>query len=134
MMIVSVVYMNGSRTNKNIKKDIFQDYNLFMRIKTGSIFLVIDYRCNVLMKLIILLGFNVDFDKEYGWLIQFKDGKCLDLHIKSLTQVNILADKLCLVLLDKDHLLPIIIKPSDEDYWIKSLLKIFKNVCIKRDL
>lgn len=73
-----------------------------------------------------MLDLNVDFDKEYVWLIQFKDGNRLDLHIKPLAQVN--------VLLDKDRPLPIILKPSDEDCWIKKPAKIFKNVCIKRDL
>ena len=54
---IRAVYMNGSRTNPNVKKDIFQDYDivyvvkekqaLFMKTKDGSTDLENDFICNV---------------------------------------------------------------------------------------
>lgn len=62
-------------------------------------------------------------DKEnfYGWLMQFADGSRIDLHVESITHAkeNIMADKLCKILLDKDELLSPIPSATDEDYWIK---------------
>lgn len=53
---IRAVYMNGSRTNPNVKKDIFQDYDIvyvvkenrpFMKTKDGSTDLENDFICNV---------------------------------------------------------------------------------------
>ena len=34
-------------------------------------------------------------------------------------KANVMEDKLCVILLDKDHILPSIQPPTDEDYWIR---------------
>lgn len=125
---IRAVYMNGSRTNKKVKKDIFQDYDIVYVVRKNKPFYEetawIDIfgerlymqcpdeidRCN---------GFHVDFDKCYGWLIQFKDGNRLDLHVIPEEEVKVLDDKLCVILLDKDGILPTVSEPTDEDYWIK---------------
>ena len=64
-------------------------------------------------------GMSVDFDKCYGWLIQFRDGNRLDLHVIPVEEVDISEDKLCRILLDKDGILGQIPEPSDEDYRIR---------------
>ena len=125
---IRAVYMNGSRRNKKVKKDIFQDYDIVYVVRKNKPFYEeknwIDIfgerlymqcpdeidRCN---------GFHVDFDKCYGWLIQFKDGNRLDLHVIPEEEVKVLDDKLCVILLDKDGILPTVSEPTDEDYWIK---------------
>lgn len=125
---IRAVYMNGSRTNPNVGKDIFQDYDVVYVVKENKPFYEkkdwIDVfgerlymqcpdevdRCN---------GLEVDFDKCYGWLIQFKDGNRLDLHVVPVEEAAVLNDKLCVVLLDKDGILPAVPAPSDEDYRIK---------------
>lgn len=33
---IKAVYMNGSRTNKNVLKDIFQDYGWLMQFTDGN--------------------------------------------------------------------------------------------------
>lgn len=52
---IRAVYMNGSRTNKNVKKDIFQDYDIvyvvrqtkpFMKTKIGLMFLAKGCLCS----------------------------------------------------------------------------------------
>ncbi len=57
----------------------------------------------------------------YGWLMQFKDGNRIDLHVESISHAkeHIGDDKLCKILLDKDNILPDIQESTDADYYIK---------------
>lgn len=75
--------MNGSRTNPNVEKDIYQDYDI---------------------------GFDIehDFDRSYTWLMLFKDGNHIDLgiQIKEKMLEEYTSDKLTVPLLDKDNCLP----------------------------
>ena len=36
---ILAVYMNGSRTNKNVPKDIFQDYDIVFVVKETEVFI-----------------------------------------------------------------------------------------------
>ena len=65
------------------------------------------------------MGLEVDFEKCYGWLIQFADGNRLDLHVEPLDKLDILEDKLCRILLDKDGILPDIPEATDVDFYVK---------------
>ena len=125
---IRAVYMNGSRTNRKIGKDIFQDYDIVYVVRENRPFYEdtgwIDVfgerlymqrpdevdRCN---------GLDVDFDRCYGWLMQFRDGNRLDLHVVPIGEANVQDDRLCGILLDKDGILPEIPEPSDEDYRIR---------------
>ena len=125
---IRAVYMNGSRTNRMIGKDIFQDYDIVYVVRENRPFYEdtgwIDVfgerlymqrpdevdRCN---------GLDVDFDRCYGWLMQFRDGNRLDLHVVPIGEANVQDDRLCVILLDKDGILPEIPEPSDEDYRIR---------------
>jgi aminoglycoside 6-adenylyltransferase len=68
-------------------------------------------------------GGNHDFSRSYAWLMLFKDGNRIDLGIeiidKTLEVFKKDFDKLTIVLLDKDNILPKCPPPTDEDYWIK---------------
>ena len=125
---IRAVYMNGSRTNPNVPRDIFQDYDVVYVVTNTK-----PYRENKAW--IDLFGERLymqypdehpDYpsDKEnfYGWLMQFRDGSRIDLHVESISHAkeNILNDKLCKILLDKDNLLPEIPESTDEDYRVKS--------------
>lgn len=125
---IRAVYMNGSRTNKNAPKDIFQDYDIVYVVTQTAPFIEdekwIDIfgermymQCPELMDSYI--GQSVDFDSGYGWLIQFADGNRLDLHVLPVGKDNVKDDKLCVILLDKDGILPEIPEATDEDYRIK---------------
>lgn len=125
---IRAVYMNGSRTNRKIGKDIFQDYDIVYVVRENRPFYEdtgwIDVfgerlymqrpdevdRCN---------GLDVDFDRCYGWLMQLRDGNRLDLHVVPIGEANVQDDRLCVILLDKDGILPEIPEPSDEDYRIR---------------
>ncbi|WP_392485925.1 aminoglycoside 6-adenylyltransferase [Haloimpatiens sp. FM7315] len=127
---VRAVYMNGSRANSNVKKDIFQDYDIVYVVTETKSF--IEYRewINVFGEPIIfqfpdeldrMQGRDVDFKNGYTYLMQFTDGNRIDLHIETMEVLKkeYGKDKLTVPLLDKDNCLPQISEPSDEDYWVK---------------
>lgn len=125
---IRAVYMNGSRTNKNIKKDIFQDYDIVYVVQETRPFYEDKEWINIFGERLFMqcpdevdksLGKEVDFDKCFTWLIQLKDGNRVDLKLSSIKEIDILEDKLCRILLDKDKILPPILEATDEDYWIK---------------
>lgn len=124
---IRAVYMNGSRTNVNAPKDIFQDYDIVYVVEeTGSF--IEDKKWIDCFGERLFMQYPDEYpeeesDKEnfYGWLMQFADGNRIDLHVETIPHAleNILNDKLCEILLDKDGILPDIPKATDKDYWIK---------------
>jgi aminoglycoside 6-adenylyltransferase len=122
--------MNGSRTNPNVKKDIFQDYDVVYVVTETASFLQDKNWTRVFGEMLIIQypdelnkigGGKPDFNRDYGYLMQFADGNRIDLSIKTLDLVleEYTADKLTIPLLDKDNVLPAIPAPSDIDYWVK---------------
>lgn len=124
---IRAVYMNGSRTNTNAVKDIFQDYDIVYVVEEIRPFredrLWIDRFGERLYMQYLEDNPYCPEDKDncYGWLIQFADGNRLDLHVNTLAYAlkDIKADKLCRILLDKDKCLPDIPQETDQDYWVK---------------
>lgn len=124
---IRAVYMNGSRTNKNVPKDIFQDYDIVYVVTDTKPFIDdktwIDRFGERLFMQYPDESPDEPADKEnlYGWLIQFADGNRIDLHVESIPHAkeNILDDSLCMILLDKDTLLPPIPESTDKDYHVK---------------
>lgn len=124
---ILAVYLNGSRTNPNVPKDIFQDYDLvFVVTETASF--IADQAWLQNFGTILYMQYpdeHPDYpsDKEnfYGWLMQFTDGVRVDLHVESLPHAiaHIHDDRLCKILLDKNNLLPPIPEPTDADHHIK---------------
>ena len=124
---IRAVYINGSRTNPNAIKDIFQDYDIVYVVEETNSF-------REKKKWIDQFGerlymqypeencyYQNDVENCYGWLIQFTDGNRLDLHVCKLSYVlkEIKGDRLCKILLDKDKCLPYMPEGTDRDYWIK---------------
>lgn len=125
---VRAVYMNGSRTNANVPRDIFQDYDIVYVVENTRPFYEDQRWLDVFGPRLYMqrpeemdraLGKPVDLSLCYGWLIQLADGNRLDLHVVCPRAADVRGDKLCVVLLDKDGLLPAIPPPTDEDYWVK---------------
>lgn len=123
---IRAVYLNGSRTNPNVPKDIFQDYDV-VYVVTETLPFIEDKEWIMCFGEILYMQYpdeHPDFpsDKEnfYGWLMQFADGNRIDLHVETIShaQVNIMNDSLCKVLLDKDNCLPEMLPSSDKNYWI----------------
>ncbi len=124
---IRAVYMNGSRTNPNAPKDIFQDYDIVYVVKeTGSF--IRDKAWIERFGDILFMQYpdeSPDYpsDKEnsYGWLMIFTDGNRLDLTVKTIAHAreNVLEDSLCIILLDKDGILPEIPESSDASHRVK---------------
>lgn len=127
---IRAVYMNGSRTNQNAPKDIFQDYDVvYVVTETGS-FLNDEKWINVFGEILMLqepdkldqiCGCNMDFNRSYGYLMLFTDGNRIDLHIeiKDSMLEGYTSDSLTVPLLDKDNCLPQIPPATDVNYWVK---------------
>lgn len=127
---IRAVYMNGSRTNPNVPKDIFQDYDIVYVVTETESFCkdeawIDRFGERLYMqspeKNDAMMGMDVDIENCYGWLMQFADGNRIDLHVQTIafSQKHILDDKLCIILMDKDNVLPSIPQSTDEDYWVK---------------
>lgn len=129
---IKAVYMNGSRTNKNAEKDIFQDYDVVYVVTDTQPFIDDKEWINKFGDIWFMQypDENPDYpsDKEnfYGWLMQFKDGNRVDLHVESIAHAkeHITDDKLCKILLDKDNILPDTPEATDEDYYV------FRMTCL----
>ncbi|MCL2698794.1 MAG: aminoglycoside 6-adenylyltransferase [Defluviitaleaceae bacterium] len=135
---IRAVYMNGSRTNPNVPKDKYQDFDIVFTV-TETIQFVEDKDWILCFGNPLIVqepdfidnatkGFGDtehDFSRRYCWLMLFDDGNRIDLRIeiKEETEKYFLDDKLTLVLLDKDNCLPKIPSPTDEDYHIKKPTK-----------
>ncbi len=124
---ILAVYLNGSRANQNVPKDIFQDYDIvFVVTQTEDFIREKDW----IRKFGTILYMQYpdehpdapsDKGNFYGWLMQFDDGVRVDLHVESVPHAkeHICEDKLCKVLLDKAHVLPRIPEATDEGYYVK---------------
>lgn len=124
---IMAVYMNGSRTNVNVPKDIFQDYDMVFVVTETKSFIEDK---NWIYKFGNILymqypdehpDFPGDKDNFYGWLMQFDDGNRIDLHVESVAHAreHILDDTLCRILLDKENILPEIPEATDEMYHVQ---------------
>lgn len=124
---IKAVYMNGSRTNKNVPKDIFQDYDIVYVVEETKGFIE-DNGWITFLGEILYMQYPDESpfepgnkENSYGYLMQFADGIRIDLTIQSINYAlgHIQDDKLCKILLDKDNLLPKTDMATDCQYWVK---------------
>ncbi len=124
---IKAVYMNGSRTNENVPKDIFQDYDIVYVVEDTESFIEDKDWIRVFGEILYMqypdenpndLG---DKKNSYGYLMQFADGVRIDLTVQSFSYAlrQIKKDKLCKILLDKENRLPEIEAATDRQYWVK---------------
>ena len=127
---IRAVYMNGSRANPNIKKDKYQDYDIVYVVTGTESFLIDKSWISVFGEIAMVQepdsndfgwGQNTDYSRSYCWLMLFKDGNRIDLHIqiKDVMHEEYTTDSLTVPLLDKDNILPQIPPANDKGYWIR---------------
>jgi aminoglycoside 6-adenylyltransferase len=124
---ILAVYMNGSRTNNHVPKDIFQDYDIVYVVTETQSFIEDKVWIHLFGEILYMQypdenpAYASDKVNFYGWLMQFKDGNRIDLHVESAEHAkeHISDDKLCKILLDKQSILPEILTSTDVDYWVK---------------
>jgi aminoglycoside 6-adenylyltransferase len=121
---IRAAYLEGSRTNPNVSKDIFQDYDVgYVVTETQSFIENKNWIDRFGERLYMQYPeentfYPSDVENCYGWLIQFADGNRLDLHVRTLE--NALNNlELYKTLVDKDNLMPKRQMISDKKYWVK---------------
>ncbi|MFI3324814.1 MAG: aminoglycoside 6-adenylyltransferase [Clostridia bacterium] len=138
---IRAVYMNGSRTNPNIKKDIYQDYDIVYVVTDVLSFVnnksfihnfgeiaIVQEPCSAEFA----WGDGMDYSKFYNWLILFKDGNRIDLTLQSIPVAikEIIKDSLVVTIMDKDNILPKLPVSNDSNYIIsKPSLEEFNGCC-----
>ena len=124
---IRAVYMNGSRTNPDAPKDIFQDYDIVYVVKETGSFIEDKGWIDVFGEVLFMQypdespDYPADKENSYGWLMIFTDGNRLDLTVKTVAHAkeNVLEDSLCIILLDKDGILPSIPESSDASHHVR---------------
>ncbi|CAG9613824.1 hypothetical protein BACCIP111899_03043 [Bacillus rhizoplanae] len=73
---IRAVYMNGSRTNPNAAKDIFQDYDIVYVVTETASFIKDKTWIHIFGDLLMIqepdkndksVGMDMDFDRSYGY-------------------------------------------------------------------
>lgn len=121
---IRAAYLEGSRVNPKVPKDIFQDYDVVYIVNETRSFIedkswIDRFGERLFMQIPEATVYSNDnIDESYGWLMQFKDGNRLDLHVtlydKAKSQLELYK-----VLVDKEGLFSLKEQNSDEIYWIK---------------
>ena len=135
---ILAVYMNGSRTNVNAPKDIFQDYDIVFVVPETKSFIEDKDWIQKFGKILYMQypdehpDYPNDKENHYGWLMQFEDGNRVDLTVQTVqyAREHIGDDRLCRILLDKEGILPEIPEATDADYHVKKPSEVqFKACC-----
>ena len=135
---ILAVYMNGSRTNVNAPKDMFQDYDIVFVVPETKSFIEDKDWIQKFGKILYMQypdehpDYPNDKENHYGWLMQFEDGNRVDLTVQTVqyAREHIGDDRLCRILLDKEGILPEIPEATDADYHVKKPSELqFKACC-----
>ncbi|MCC8146491.1 MAG: aminoglycoside 6-adenylyltransferase [Bacteroidales bacterium] len=124
---IRVVGMEGSRVNKNVLPDLFQDYDVSYLVTDMESFKSKPEWIDIFGDRIILQEpensslFPPGLGGWYSYLMLFKDGNRIDLKLIPVedSQKYRNSDKLLKILLDKDHIFAGLPEPSDEDFHVK---------------
>ncbi|MFC2064611.1 aminoglycoside 6-adenylyltransferase [Chloroflexota bacterium] len=120
---IRAVILNGSRANPNTPRDPFQDYDIVYLVNDPAPFCKnLDWikRFGELMILQMPEGMRNPPPQNYdrfAYLMQFMDGNRIDLTIAAISLLDdILQDRLAILLLDKDSIIPPLDPPDQRDY------------------
>lgn len=134
---VRAVCMNGSRTNPNAPKDLFQDYDIVYIVTEMESFKQTPAWIDRFGERIVMQKpddssiFPAN-EGRYAYLMQFMDGNRIDLTLLPIANLAayLSEDKLTVCLLDKDGRIPKLAPPTDEDYRIKPpTAESFRDCC-----
>ncbi|MGG3284266.1 aminoglycoside 6-adenylyltransferase [Paenibacillus solani] len=124
---VRAVTLEGSRTNPNVPKDIFQDYDISFHVTDMDSFIQDPSWIDVFGERLILQTpedmalFPPDLGGWFSYLMLFTDGNRIDMTLIPIEDKEkyCKGDKLIQILLDKDQSFPKVPAPSDEDFWVQ---------------
>ena len=120
---IRAAVLNGSRTNPNVKRDIFQDYDVACYVKRVEPYVkdrafLDQFGERMIMQVPEdMADPPPEDDGHYVYLMQFADGNRIDLSFCPLDSVvGMIHDSLTRVLVDKDGMIGELPPPSDRDY------------------
>ncbi|MBN6205394.1 aminoglycoside 6-adenylyltransferase [Ralstonia pickettii] len=125
---IRLVTLEGSRTNVNISRDIYQDYDISYFVTDMDEFKENEAWLEMFGKRIFMQTpeamelFPPELGNWFSYLMLFEDGNRIDLTLIPIEEVEEYfqkSDGLVEVLLDKDSRVKSEVKPTDEAYWIK---------------
>lgn len=135
---VKVVCENGSRVNKRVKADQYQDYDI--------VFIVDDFHSAIKdLNWIEQFGkriitqfpeaeelFTQQFDYKYPILMLFDDYNRIDLTIVDINHIKdyLQEDSLTEILLDKDKVISEIEESNDSSHWVKEPTRKMVEECL----
>lgn len=136
---IRLVALEGSRTNKNISPDPFQDYDISYFVTDMDSFKLDDQWLGICGKRIMMQKpedmelFPPELGNWFSYLILFEDVNKLDLTLIPIQEVEDYfanSDGLIEVLLDKDALIQNEVTADDRQYWIrKPTAREFDDCC-----
>ena len=116
---IRAAYIEGSRTNPNVPKDIFQDYDIVYVVTTTKPFRENKEWINHFGKILYMhypednVFYPSDAENCYGWQVQFADGNRMDLHVCT-SKYALEHLELYKILVDKDGIMPIPRETTDK--------------------
>lgn len=119
---IRVAVLIGSRANPNVKKDIFQDYDIGCYVanvdayKTDRTFLEHFGEIMIMQIPEDMADPPPANDGHYGYLMQFTDGNRIDLGFAPIESLSEKQGSLTKVLVDKDGIVGDLRPPSDKDF------------------
>ena len=123
---IRIVTLEGSRTNINIPKDSFQDYDITFFVTDLDSFIkdeewLDEFGNRLMMQKPEDMELFPPEEKGFSYLMLFDDGIKIDLTLLSIEDLEeyFNCDKLVKVLLDKDNKINWNVVPTDEDFYIK---------------
>lgn len=135
---IRVIGMEGSRTNKNIVKDHFQDYDITYIVTDMKPFIESEEWLDVFGERIFMQKpedmslYPPELGNWFSYLMLFEDGNRIDLTIVPISELDLYlsSESLLEVLLDKDGLVKEELIPSDISYHVKKpTAQIFDDCC-----
>ncbi len=134
---IRLMTLEGSRTNVNIPKDSFQDFDVSYFVTDMKPYLADDGWLQYFGNIIMMqkpdaMDLFEPAERGFSYLMLFDDYNKMDLTLYSLEDLDeyLRADKLVKVLLDKDQRIKQEIIPTDIDYHVKQpTAKEFDDSC-----
>lgn len=125
---IRLVTLEGSRTNKNIPADPFQDYDISYFVTEMASFKENDQWLDAFGNRIMMQKpedmelFPSELGNWFSYLMLFEDGNKVDLTLIPIDETEQYfadSDGLVEILLDKDELIKQEVLPSDRQYWTR---------------
>lgn len=123
---IRLVGMEGSRVNRNIPKDEFQDYDITYFVKELRKFTEDDGWLSAFGPVLMMqkpedMELFPAVEEGYSYLVLFEDYNKIDFTFLETDKLEsyLAQDKLRTILLDKDGRHPEPVLPTDEEYWIR---------------